>query len=152
MEKSSHLVSKPHFHPMENHHPRCPTSRNDDTSKQEALMTLIRDAFTRAATQAMTQFTAHYPMNPPPPSPRRSRELSSTPEEEGQRQEEVNTRVFRPEVAHTQQEKPCQTQQPFAPLLSKVVEDPYWPSIVVPSRRNPFSPTILAEALPTGVK
>ncbi|KAL0358302.1 UNVERIFIED_CONTAM: hypothetical protein Sangu_0679600 [Sesamum angustifolium] len=36
----------------------------------------------------MAQFAVQHPINPPPPSPRRSRELSSAPEEKEQRQEE----------------------------------------------------------------
>ncbi|KAL0396196.1 UNVERIFIED_CONTAM: hypothetical protein Scaly_0068000 [Sesamum calycinum] len=68
---------------------------------QEALLALIHDASTRAAAQAMAQFAAQHPINPPPPSPCRSRKLS--PEEEEQRQEEVNSRVSRPEVAQTQE-------------------------------------------------
>ncbi|KAL0391519.1 UNVERIFIED_CONTAM: hypothetical protein Slati_4537000 [Sesamum latifolium] len=47
---------------------------------QEALLALIYDASTRAATQAMAQFTAQHPINLLPPSPRRSLELSSAPE------------------------------------------------------------------------
>ncbi|KAL0284016.1 UNVERIFIED_CONTAM: hypothetical protein Sradi_7211300 [Sesamum radiatum] len=39
---------------------------------QEALLTLIRDASTWAAVQAMAQFVAQHPVNPPHPSPRRS--------------------------------------------------------------------------------
>ncbi|XP_011094524.1 uncharacterized protein LOC105174196 [Sesamum indicum] len=38
---------------------------------QEALIALIRDASTRAAAQAVAQFVAQQPVNPPPPSPRR---------------------------------------------------------------------------------
>ncbi|KAL0428922.1 UNVERIFIED_CONTAM: hypothetical protein Sradi_0518200 [Sesamum radiatum] len=53
---------------------------------QKTLFALIRDASARAAAQAIAQFAAQRPINLPP-SPRRSRELSSTPEEE-QRQEE----------------------------------------------------------------
>ncbi|KAK4389832.1 hypothetical protein Sango_2320200 [Sesamum angolense] len=56
---------------------------------QEALLALIHDASTRAAAQAMAQFAAQHPINPPPPSPRRSRELSSAPEHKEQRQEGV---------------------------------------------------------------
>ncbi|KAL0309390.1 UNVERIFIED_CONTAM: hypothetical protein Sradi_5881300 [Sesamum radiatum] len=70
---------------------------------QEALLALIHDASTRAAAQAMAQFAAQHPINPLPPSPCRSRKLSSAPEEEEQRQEEVNSRVSRPEVAQTQE-------------------------------------------------
>ncbi|KAL0291863.1 UNVERIFIED_CONTAM: hypothetical protein Scaly_2617200 [Sesamum calycinum] len=47
---------------------------------QEALLALIHDASTRAAAQAMAQFAAQHPINPPPLSPRRSRKLSSAPE------------------------------------------------------------------------
>ncbi|KAL0282667.1 UNVERIFIED_CONTAM: hypothetical protein Sangu_2938100 [Sesamum angustifolium] len=70
---------------------------------QEALLALIHDASTRAAAQAMAQFAAQHPINPSPHSPCRSRNLSSAPEEEEQRQEEVNSRVSRPEVAQTQE-------------------------------------------------
>ncbi|KAL0318492.1 UNVERIFIED_CONTAM: hypothetical protein Sangu_2005400 [Sesamum angustifolium] len=48
----------------------------------EVLLALIRDASKLAAAQTMVQFAAHHPMNPPLPSPRRSRELSSAPKEE----------------------------------------------------------------------
>ncbi|KAL2250896.1 UNVERIFIED_CONTAM: hypothetical protein Sindi_2211900 [Sesamum indicum] len=39
---------------------------------QEALIALIRDASTRAAAQAVAQFVAQQPVNPPPPSPHRN--------------------------------------------------------------------------------
>ncbi|KAL0421955.1 UNVERIFIED_CONTAM: hypothetical protein Slati_3218400 [Sesamum latifolium] len=100
----------------------------------------------------MAQFAAQHPINPPPPSSRRSRELSSTPEEKEQRQEEVNSRVSQSEVAKTQEQHPPQSQQPTAPLPSREVEDPYLILAVAPPRRSPFSPAILAEALPPGVK
>ncbi|KAL0311455.1 UNVERIFIED_CONTAM: hypothetical protein Sangu_2440200 [Sesamum angustifolium] len=48
----------------------------------ETLLALIHDASTRVAAQAMAQFAAQHPINPPPPSPRRNRELSSALEEE----------------------------------------------------------------------
>ncbi|KAL0393113.1 UNVERIFIED_CONTAM: hypothetical protein Sradi_2534100 [Sesamum radiatum] len=98
----------------------------------------------------MAQFAAQHPINPPPPSPRRSRELSSAPEEE-QRQEEVNSRVSRPEVAQTQEQYPPQSRPPTAPL-PRGVEDPYLALAIAPPRRSPFSTAILAEALPAGVK
>ncbi|KAL0435525.1 UNVERIFIED_CONTAM: hypothetical protein Sradi_0260400 [Sesamum radiatum] len=71
---------------------------------QEALLALIRDASTRAAAQAIAQFAAQHPVDLPPPSPRRSQELSSTPRRRSR------------------------------------------------GRKSPFSPAILAEALPVGVK
>ncbi|KAL0389173.1 UNVERIFIED_CONTAM: Transposon Ty3-G Gag-Pol polyprotein [Sesamum calycinum] len=55
------------------------TQGNDDTIDARGLLALIHDASTRAAAQAMAQFAAQHPINPPPPSPRRSRELSSAP-------------------------------------------------------------------------
>ncbi|KAL0284974.1 UNVERIFIED_CONTAM: hypothetical protein Sangu_2798700 [Sesamum angustifolium] len=119
---------------------------------QEALLALIHDASTRATAQAMAQFAAQHPINPPLPSPRRSRELSSAPEEEEQRQEEVNSRVSRPEVAQTQEQYPPQSRPPTAPLPSRGVEDPYLALAIAPPRRSPFSTAILAEALPAGVK
>ncbi|KAL0446413.1 UNVERIFIED_CONTAM: hypothetical protein Slati_1769200 [Sesamum latifolium] len=119
---------------------------------QEALLALIRDASTRAAAQVMAQFVAQHPINLPPPSPRRSQELSSAPEEEEQRQEEVNNRVSQPEVAKTQEQHPPQSRQPTAPFPSRGVDDPYLPLVVAPPQQSPFYPTILAEALPTGVK
>ncbi|KAL0440608.1 UNVERIFIED_CONTAM: hypothetical protein Slati_2543800 [Sesamum latifolium] len=118
----------------------------------EVLLALIRDASTRSAAQAMAQFAAQHPVNQSPPSPCRSRELFSTPEEEEQRQEEVNNRVSRPEVAKTQEQHPPQSRQPIAPLPSRGVEDPYSPLVVASPRRSSFSPAILAEALPAGVK
>ncbi|KAL0398229.1 UNVERIFIED_CONTAM: hypothetical protein Sradi_2166200 [Sesamum radiatum] len=117
---------------------------------QEALLALIQDASARAAAQAVAQFVANHPVNPPPPSPRRSRELSSAPEEEEQRQEEVNSRISRPEVA--QEQNPPQSRQPSVPPPYRGVEDPYLPLAVAPPRRSPFAPAILAEALPAGVK
>ncbi|KAL0300937.1 UNVERIFIED_CONTAM: hypothetical protein Sradi_6370500 [Sesamum radiatum] len=117
---------------------------------QEALLALIHDASTRAAAQAMAQFAAQHPINPPPPSPCRSRKLS--PEEEEQRQEEVNSRVSRPEVAQTQEQYPPQSRPPTAPLPSRGVDDPYLAFAVAPPRRSPFSTAILAEALPASVK
>ncbi|KAL0438250.1 UNVERIFIED_CONTAM: hypothetical protein Slati_2308000 [Sesamum latifolium] len=119
---------------------------------QEALLALIHDASTRAAAQAMAQFAAQHPINPPPPSSRRSRELSSAPEEKEQRQEEVNSRVSRSKVAKTQEQHPPQSRQPTVPLPSRGVEDPYLLLAVAPPRRSPFSPAILAGALPPGVK
>ncbi|KAL0341499.1 UNVERIFIED_CONTAM: hypothetical protein Scaly_1812500 [Sesamum calycinum] len=50
---------------------------------QEVLLALIRDASKLVVAQTMAQFAAHHPMNPPPPSPRQSRELSSAPKENG---------------------------------------------------------------------
>ncbi|KAL0351221.1 UNVERIFIED_CONTAM: hypothetical protein Sradi_4271300 [Sesamum radiatum] len=82
---------------------------------QEALLALIHDASTRAAAQAMAQFAAQHPINPPPPSPHRSQKLSSAPEEEEQRQEEVNSRVSRPEVAHAQGQYPPHRGHPLLP-------------------------------------
>ncbi|KAL0308819.1 UNVERIFIED_CONTAM: hypothetical protein Sradi_5824200 [Sesamum radiatum] len=61
---------------------------------QEALLALIHDASTRAAAQAMAQFAVQHPINPPPPSPHRSRGLSSAPEEDEQRQEEEHLDKF----------------------------------------------------------
>ncbi|KAL0336367.1 UNVERIFIED_CONTAM: hypothetical protein Sradi_4848600 [Sesamum radiatum] len=119
---------------------------------QEALFALIHDASTRAAAQAMAQFAAQHPINPPPPSPRRSRVLSSAPEEKEQRQEEVNSRVSRPEVAQTQEQYPPQSRPPTVPLPSRGMDDPYLAFVVAPPRRSPFSTAILAEALPEGVK
>ncbi|KAL0285173.1 UNVERIFIED_CONTAM: hypothetical protein Sangu_2790200 [Sesamum angustifolium] len=87
--------------------------------------------------------------NPPPPC--RSRELSLAPEEEEQRQDEVNSRVSRPKVAQTQEQYPPNRGHPRFPP-SRGVEDPYLAFAVAPPRRSPFSATILAEALPTGVK
>ncbi|KAL0436753.1 UNVERIFIED_CONTAM: hypothetical protein Sradi_0383200 [Sesamum radiatum] len=118
---------------------------------QKTLFTLIRDAFARAAAQAIAQFAAQHPINLPPPLPRRSRELSSTPEEE-QRQEEVNSRVSQPEVAKTQEQHPPQSRQPTAPFPPRGVDDPYLTSAVAPPRQSPFSSAILAEALPACVK
>ncbi|KAL0313535.1 UNVERIFIED_CONTAM: hypothetical protein Sradi_5752800 [Sesamum radiatum] len=100
----------------------------------------------------MAQFAAQHLVNLPPPSPHRVRELSSAPEEEEQRQEEVNSRVSRPEVAKTQEQHPPQSRQPTAPISARGVDDPYFPLVVAPPRRCPFSPTILAEALSAGVK
>ncbi|KAL0406561.1 UNVERIFIED_CONTAM: hypothetical protein Slati_3970000 [Sesamum latifolium] len=85
-----------------------------------------------------------------PLSPCRTRELSSAPDEEEQRQEEVNNRVSRPEVA--QEQNLPHSRQPSTPLLSRVAEDPYLLLAVSPPRCSPFSPAILAEALPAGVK
>ncbi|KAL0313063.1 UNVERIFIED_CONTAM: hypothetical protein Sradi_5705600 [Sesamum radiatum] len=80
----------------------------------------------------MAHFTAQHPINPPPPSPCRSRELSAAPEEEEQRQEEVNNRVSQPEVAKTQKQHPPQSRQPTAPLLSRGVDDPYLSMALAP--------------------
>ncbi|KAL0367026.1 UNVERIFIED_CONTAM: hypothetical protein Sradi_3592700 [Sesamum radiatum] len=119
---------------------------------QETLFALIRDASARAAAQAMAQFAVQHPVNPPPPSPCRSQELSSTPEDEEQRQEGVNSRVSQPEVAKTQEKTPPQSRQPTAPFPPKGVDDPYLTSVVAPPRRSPFFSAILAEAFPTCVK
>ncbi|KAL0462535.1 UNVERIFIED_CONTAM: hypothetical protein Slati_0141100 [Sesamum latifolium] len=147
-------------HPTFEHHPphaepppvAAPHQEAMIQLTQEALLALIRDASTRAAAQAMAQFAAQHPVNPPPPLSRRSQELSSAPKEKEQRQEEVNSRVSRSEVAKTQEQHPPQSRQPTAPLPSRGVEDPYLLLAVVPPRRSPFSPAILAEALPSGVK
>ncbi|KAL0457906.1 UNVERIFIED_CONTAM: hypothetical protein Slati_0417800 [Sesamum latifolium] len=58
---------------------------------------------------------------------------------------------FSTQVAKTQSNPP-QLRQPTAPFPSRGVDDPYLPLAVAPPRQSPFSPTILAEALPTGVK
>ncbi|KAL0390737.1 UNVERIFIED_CONTAM: hypothetical protein Scaly_0430800 [Sesamum calycinum] len=72
--------------------------------------------------------------------------------EEEQRQEEVNSRVSRSEVAQTQEQYPPQSRPPTAPLPSRGVDDPYLAFAVAPPRRSPFSTAILAEALPASVK
>ncbi|KAL0376697.1 UNVERIFIED_CONTAM: hypothetical protein Scaly_0787300 [Sesamum calycinum] len=74
--------------------------------------------------QAMAQFAAQHPINPPPPSPCRSRKLS--PEEEEQRQEEVNSRVSRPEVAQTQEQYPPQSRPPTTPSHQGEWMTPIW--------------------------
>ncbi|KAL0456640.1 UNVERIFIED_CONTAM: hypothetical protein Slati_1003200 [Sesamum latifolium] len=76
----------PHVEPTP---PSFPPQETMIQLTQEALLALIRDASTRAAAQAMAQFTAQHPINPPPPSPRRSRELSSAPEEEQRQRAEA---------------------------------------------------------------
>ncbi|KAL0312892.1 UNVERIFIED_CONTAM: hypothetical protein Sradi_5688500 [Sesamum radiatum] len=58
--------------------------------------------------------------------------------------------MSRPEVA--QEQNPPRSRQPSIPPPSAQIEDPYLPLAVVPPRRNPFTPAILAEALPAGVK
>ncbi|KAL0298546.1 UNVERIFIED_CONTAM: hypothetical protein Sradi_6514400 [Sesamum radiatum] len=72
---------------------------------QEALLTLIRDASTGAAAQAVAHFVAHHLANPPPLYPCKSRELSSVLEEDNeQKQKEMNNRISKPEVAQTQEQ------------------------------------------------
>ncbi|KAL2250039.1 UNVERIFIED_CONTAM: hypothetical protein Sindi_2477600 [Sesamum indicum] len=118
---------------------------------QEALLALIRDVSTRAAAQAVAQFVAQQPVNPPPPSPCRSRELSSTPEKEEQRREEVNSQISRPEVAQTQ-DRNLHNRESSAPPPTRRAENSYLPLAVAPPRRSPFASNILAEALPAGLK
>ncbi|KAL0368064.1 UNVERIFIED_CONTAM: Transposon Ty3-G Gag-Pol polyprotein [Sesamum calycinum] len=77
------------------------TQGNDDTIDARGLLALIHNASTRAPPKPWLSLRAT-PHQSAPPSPRRSRELSSAPEEEEQRQEEVNSRVS-PEVAQTQE-------------------------------------------------
>ncbi|XP_011102021.1 uncharacterized protein LOC105180059 [Sesamum indicum] len=115
---------------------------------QEALLTLLRDASTRAAAQAVAQFVAQQPVNPPPPSPRRSRELSSAPEEEEQRRKEVNSWISRRSTKQTQDRNLPNPPPP----LTRGAEDSYLPLAMAPSRRSPFTSHILAEALPVGLK
>ncbi|KAL0391785.1 UNVERIFIED_CONTAM: hypothetical protein Sradi_2401300 [Sesamum radiatum] len=43
------------------------TQGNNDTTDTRGLIGLIHDASTRAAAQAMAQFAAQHPINPPPP-------------------------------------------------------------------------------------
>ncbi|KAL0391778.1 UNVERIFIED_CONTAM: hypothetical protein Sradi_2400600 [Sesamum radiatum] len=74
----------------------------------------------------MAQFAAQHPINPPPLSPRRSRKLSSAPEEEEQRLEEVNSRVSRPEVAQTQEQYPPNRGHPTAPSHQGEWMTPIW--------------------------
>ncbi|KAL0286607.1 UNVERIFIED_CONTAM: hypothetical protein Sangu_2725800 [Sesamum angustifolium] len=119
---------------------------------QESLLALIHDASTRAAAQAMAQFAARHPINPPPPSPRQSRELSLVPDKEEQRQDEVNNRVSRLEVAQTQDQYPPQSRPPTAPLPSRGVEDPYLALAVAPPWCNPFSTAILAKHFQRALK
>ncbi|KAK4395958.1 hypothetical protein Sango_1750100 [Sesamum angolense] len=76
----------------------------------------------------------------------------ASPQAEEQRQEEVNSQISRPEIAQTQEQHPPQSRQPTAPFPSRGVEDPYLPLAVATPRRSPFSPAILAEALPADVK
>ncbi|KAL0304749.1 UNVERIFIED_CONTAM: hypothetical protein Scaly_3011900 [Sesamum calycinum] len=61
---------------------------------QDVLLVLIHDASTSATAQVMTQFAAQDHINLSPPSPCRSRELSSAPKEEEQRQEEEHLDKF----------------------------------------------------------
>ncbi|KAL0303157.1 UNVERIFIED_CONTAM: hypothetical protein Sradi_6183800 [Sesamum radiatum] len=84
------------------------------------------------------------------PSIRPFLHLSKVKEE--QRQKEINSRVFQPEIAKTQEQHPSQSRQPTVPLLSKGVEDLYLLLAVAPPRRSPFSSAILAKTLPAGVK
>ncbi|KAL0395418.1 UNVERIFIED_CONTAM: hypothetical protein Slati_4508000 [Sesamum latifolium] len=130
--------------------------------RQEALIALIHDVSTRAAAQAMTQFAAHHPMYPPlllltkvenyPRLLRRRRRGTKRRTIEfPDLKYEANNRVSRPEVAQTQEQNPGQSRKPSAPLSSKAVEDPYLPN-QSSSETQPFSSTILAEALPAGVK
>ncbi|KAL0431454.1 UNVERIFIED_CONTAM: hypothetical protein Sradi_0771400 [Sesamum radiatum] len=116
---------------------------------QEALLILIHNVSTRVATQPMAQFTAQHLVNPPLPSPRRSRELSSALEEKAQRQEEVNSRVSRPEVAKTQEQHPLNCSNLLSPSLQGEwrILICYWSSLL----HNEVS-CDLAEALPPGVK
>ncbi|KAL0381396.1 UNVERIFIED_CONTAM: hypothetical protein Sangu_0203900 [Sesamum angustifolium] len=100
----------------------------------------------------MAQFAAQHPVNPLPLSPRRSRGLSSAPEKEEQRQEEVNSKISQPKVARIREQNPPQSRQPIVPLPLRGVEDPYLPVAVAPPRRSPFSSAILVEALPAGIK
>ncbi|KAL2228558.1 UNVERIFIED_CONTAM: hypothetical protein Sindi_1835500 [Sesamum indicum] len=81
----------------------------------------------------------------------RSRELSLTPEEEEQMQEEVNNKISRPEVAQTQGHN-LRNRESSAPPPPKGVEDSYLSLVVAPPRRSTFAPNILAEALPVGLK
>ncbi|KAL0354068.1 UNVERIFIED_CONTAM: hypothetical protein Sangu_0988100 [Sesamum angustifolium] len=152
MDKPCRLVSKSH-RPVESPSHGVPPKETMIQLTQEALLALIHDASTRAAAQAMAHFAAQHPSIHPPPSPRQSRELSSAPEEEEQRQEEVNNQVSRPEVAQTQRTVSSPNRgPPTAPLPSGGVEGPYLALLVAPPRRSPFSAAIIAEALPAGLK
>ncbi|KAL2226397.1 UNVERIFIED_CONTAM: hypothetical protein Sindi_1998400 [Sesamum indicum] len=99
----------------------------------------------------MAQFVAQQPANPPLPSPCRNRELSSAPKKEEQRREEVNSRIFRPKVAQTQ-DRNLHNQESSALLPPRGAEDSYLMLAMAPPRRCPFAPNILAEALLTGLK
>ncbi|XP_011070887.1 uncharacterized protein LOC105156453 [Sesamum indicum] len=81
----------------------------------------------------------------------KSRELSSAPEEEEQRQLEVNNKISRPEVVQTQGHNLCNRESSALPP-SKGVEDSYLSLAVAPPRRSPFTLNILAEALLADLK
>ncbi|KAL0325115.1 UNVERIFIED_CONTAM: hypothetical protein Sradi_5080800 [Sesamum radiatum] len=65
--------------------PGVPTQEAMIQLTQKALLALIHDASTRAVVETIGQFAAQHPINLPPLSPRRSRELSSALEQEEQR-------------------------------------------------------------------
>ncbi|KAL0372091.1 UNVERIFIED_CONTAM: hypothetical protein Scaly_0890700 [Sesamum calycinum] len=96
---------------------------------QEALMALIHNASTRAAAQVIAQFAAHHHMNRP---------LLLLAEVENY------PRVPRRRSRGSRSNPPLPSHQG--------VEDPYLTITVALPQQSPFSPIILAEALPTGIK
>ncbi|KAL0423606.1 UNVERIFIED_CONTAM: hypothetical protein Sradi_0895400 [Sesamum radiatum] len=149
MERSLYLVNNLHPLPMGEHPPAAPLQELIIQLMQEALLALIRDASTWAAAQAVAQFAAIQSTNPPHSSPLRSRELSSAPEEEEQRQEEVRAESL-DQRFHKSKLSPNQDNP--RPLPSRGAEDPYLPLVVAPPPQDIFAPAILVEALPTCVK
>ncbi|KAL0340377.1 UNVERIFIED_CONTAM: hypothetical protein Sradi_4554500 [Sesamum radiatum] len=93
---------------------------------QEASLALIHDANLPSGRTSYGSICGATPINPPPPSPRQSRELSSDPEEEVQRQEEVNNRVSRPEVAQTREQYPPNRGHPRVPSHQREWRTPIW--------------------------
>ncbi|KAL2245840.1 UNVERIFIED_CONTAM: hypothetical protein Sindi_2852200 [Sesamum indicum] len=84
--------------------------------------------------------------------PQEKSRISSAPEEEEQRQDEVNSRISRPEVAQTQDRKLHNRESSAPPPPTRGAEDSYLLLAVAPPRRSPFASNILAEALPAGLK
>ncbi|KAL0418419.1 UNVERIFIED_CONTAM: hypothetical protein Sradi_1255400 [Sesamum radiatum] len=102
MDKPCILVSNSHP-PCRVMPSRSSTQGNNDTTDTRGLIGPDSRCIYTSGCTSHGSICGATPHQSAPLSPRRSRKLSSAPEEEEQRQEEVNSRVSRSEVAQTQE-------------------------------------------------
>ena len=141
-----------------------------------ALRKMIEEASARAAAEAVALFAATHHRERSPKTPQGSRTSSPTPDQEssrptapplGRARERMNSRASQAEhkekrrrdtnETHTMLTSPrvgshIRTDQPTYPSRTHTHVENATPLAVLPPKRSPFSPAILAESLPLGVK
>ncbi|KAI3450366.1 hypothetical protein Pfo_007031 [Paulownia fortunei] len=137
---------------------------------------MIEEVSARAAAEAVALFATTYHRERSPKTPQGSRTSSLTPDREssrpaspplGRAREEMNSRASRAEAREKRQRDTNATHtMPTSPRVGSHIriDQPTYPSrththvenatplAVLPPKRSPFLPTILAESLPLGVK